>query len=130
MSFVTRDDILNTFEGLIKYLFNNVLNYKIEQVDRMSFDHAMKYYGNDKPDTRFKMLFVELNEITQGKGFKVFDDAEVVVGICAKCCANYSRKQLDALTEFVRKPQIGAKGLVYAKYNEDGSFKSFCGQIL
>ncbi len=124
MSFITRDDILDTFEGLVKYLFEQVLDYKIDQVDRMTFDDAMKYYGNDKPDTRFDMRFVELNDVAQDKGFEVFDDAELVVGICASGCANYSRKQLDALTEFVKKPQIGAKGLVYVKYNEDGSIKS------
>lgn len=124
MSFIDRDDILNTFEGLIKHLFDQVLNYKLKSVAQMSFDHAMKYYGNDKPDTRFDMLFVELNEQAQNKGFKVFDDAELVVGICAEGCADYSRKKLDALTDFVKKPQIGAKGLVYVKYNEDGTFKS------
>lgn len=124
MSFITREDILNTFEGLVKYLFDKVHNYTVDKVERMSFDYAMKHYGNDKPDTRFEMLFIELNEFAQGKGFKVFDDAELVVGICAKGSANYSRKQLDALTDFVRKPQIGAKGLVYVKYNEDGTFKS------
>lgn len=124
MSFITREDILNTFEGLVKYLFDKVMNYKIGDVKRMDFDHAMKYYGNDKPDIRFDMLFVELNDVAQNKGFKVFDDAELVVGICATGGADYSRKQLDALTDFVKRPQIGAKGLVYVKYNEDGSFKS------
>ena len=124
MSFITRDDILNTFEGLIRHLFDKVLSYKLGNFEWMSFDHAMKYYGNDKPDTRFDMLFMELNDVSQGKGFKVFDDAEIVVGICAKGCAGYSRKQLDAFTDYVRRPQIGAKGLVYVKYNEDGTFKS------
>lgn len=124
MSFISREDILNTFEGLIKNLFDNVLNYNIGDVEQMDFDYAMKYYGNDKPDIRFNMLFVELNDVVQGKGFKVFDDAKLVVGICAEGCANYSRKQLDALTDYVKTPQIGAKGLVYVKYNEDGSFKS------
>jgi aspartyl-tRNA synthetase len=124
MSFISREDILNTFEGLIKHLFDKVKNYKLDKVERMNFDHAMKFYGNDKPDTRFEMLFVELNDETQNKGFKVFDDAELVVGICVTGCATYSRKQLDALTDFVKKPQIGAKGLVYVKYNEDGTFKS------
>ncbi len=124
MSFITRDDILQTFEGLIKYLFKQALNYSLDKVERMSYDHAMQYYGNDKPDIRFDMLFVEMNDVAQGKGFKVFDDAELVVGINVEDCADYSRKQLDALTDFVRKPQIGAKGLVYVKYNEDGSFKS------
>jgi len=124
MSFINREDILITFEGLVKYLFDKVLNYTVGEVGRMSFDHAMKYYGNDKPDIRFDMLFVELNDVAQGHGFNVFDDAELVVGICASECAHYSRKQLDALTDFVKKPQIGANGLVYVKYNEDGTFKS------
>jgi aspartyl-tRNA synthetase len=124
MSFVTREDILNTFEGLIKYLFDKVLNYKVDKVDRMSYQDAIKFYGNDKPDTRFEMLFTELNEVAQGHGFKVFDDSELVVGICAQGCAAYSRKQLDALTDYVKRPQIGAKGLVYVKYNEDGTLKS------
>jgi len=124
MSFISREDILITFEGLVKYLFDKVLNYTVGEVGRMSFDHAMKYYGNDKPDIRFDMLFVELNDVAQGHGFNVFDDAELVVGICASECAHYSRKQLDALTDFVKKPQIGANGLVYVKYNEDGTFKS------
>ena len=122
MSFVTREDILNTFEGLIKYLFDKVLNYQVDKVDRMSYEDAIKFYGNDKPDTRFEMLFTELNELAQGHGFKVFDDSELVVGICAQGCAPYSRKQLDALTDYVKRPQIGAKGLVYVKYNEDGTF--------
>ncbi len=124
MSFITRDDILETFEGLIRYLFDQVLKFKVGDFERMDFDHAMKFYGNDKPDIRFEMLFVELNDLAQNKGFKVFDDAELVVGICAEGCANYSRKKLDALTDYVKKPQIGAKGLVYVKYNEDGTFKS------
>ena len=124
MSFITQEDILNTFEGLTKHLFKQVLNYELGNVERMTFDHAMKYYGNDKPDIRFDMLFTELNDLAQGKGFKVFDEAEFVVGICAKGCASYSRKKLDSLTDYVKKPQIGAKGLVYVKYNEDGTFKS------
>lgn len=124
MSFITQDDILDMFEGLIKYLFNQVLNFKLDSVERMNFDHAMKYYGNDKPDTRFGMLFSELTDLAQNKGFKVFDEAELVVGICAKGCASYSRKVLDGLTDYVKKPQIGAKGLIYVKYNEDGTFKS------
>jgi len=124
MSFITREDILNTFEGLIRYLFDRVLNYKVGEVARMSYDHAMQYYGNDKPDTRFDMLLVELNDIVQGKGFMVFDEAELVAGISVPGCADYSRKQLDALTDFVKRPQIGANGLVYVKYNEDGTLKS------
>lgn len=124
MAFVEQEDILNTFEGLVRYLFKTVKNIDIAQLPRMEYADAMKYYGSDKPDLRFGMKFVELNDVAQNKGFKVFDDAELVVGICAEGCANYSRKQLDKLTDFVKKPQIGAKGLVYIKYNEDGSFKS------
>jgi len=124
MAFVEQDDILNTFEGLVKYLFKTVKNVEIGELPRMLYSDAMKYYGIDKPDLRFEMKFVELNDVAKNKGFKIFDDAELVVGIVADGCANYSRKQLDKLTDFVRKPQIGAKGLIYAKYNEDGSFKS------
>ena len=131
MSFVDIEDIQQTFEGLIRYLFKQVKNIELGDIPVMSYAEAMAQYGSDKPDTRFEMKFVELNNVAQGKGFNVFDSAELVVGICAKGCANYSRKQLDALTDYVRKPQIGAKGLVYIKYlpdgqagNEDGSFKS------
>ncbi len=124
MAFVTQEDILNTFEGLTKYLFKEVKGIDIIDFPRMNYADAMKYYGSDKPDTRFGMKFTELNEVAQGKGFKVFDSAELVVGICAEGCAEYSRKQLDALTEFVTRPQVGAKGLVYVKCNSDGSFKS------
>ncbi|MGB3780536.1 MAG: aspartate--tRNA ligase, partial [Tunicatimonas sp.] len=124
MSFVTQEDILNTFEGLTKHLFKEVKGLDLEAFPRMSYDEAMRLYGNDKPDTRFGMTFVELNEVAQGKGFNVFDQAELVVGICVTGAAEYTRKQLDALTDFVRKPQIGAKGLVYVKCNADGSFKS------
>jgi aspartyl-tRNA synthetase len=124
MSFVTQEDILNTFEGLAKHLFKTVKGIEIEEFPRISYDDAMRYYGSDKPDIRFGMKFVELNDLAKGKGFVVFDSAGLVVGINAEGCAGYSRKQLDKLTEFVKKPQIGAKGLVYVKYNEDGSFKS------
>lgn len=124
MSFVEQEDVLSTFEGLVKHLFKNVKGTEIDQIDRMTYEDAMRLYGSDKPDTRFGMQFHELNDVAQGKGFNVFDSAELVVGINAEGCANYSRKQLDALTDFVKKPQVGAKGLVYVKYNEDGSFKS------
>ncbi len=124
MSFVEQEDILQTFEGLIKHLFKNVKGIDISTMPRMSYADAMKYYGNDKPDTRFEMKFVELNEVVKGKDFKVFNDAELVVGICAKGAAEYTRKQLDELTEFVKRPQIGATGLVYARYNNDGTIKS------
>ncbi len=124
MSFVEQQDILNTFEGLVKYLFKELKGVEIEDLQKMPYDEAMKLYGSDKPDLRFGMTFVELNDVAKNKGFKVFDDAELVVGINAEGCAGYSRKQLDKLTDFVRRPQVGAKGLVYVKYNEDGSFKS------
>ncbi len=124
MSFVTQEDILNTFEGLTKYLFKTMLDLDLADFPRMTYDDAMELYGSDKPDTRFGMQFSELNDVAQGKGFKVFDSVELVVGFCAEGAATYTRKQLDALTEFVKRPQIGAKGLVYVKCNEDGTFKS------
>ncbi|GAA0188127.1 aspartate--tRNA ligase [Fulvivirga kasyanovii] len=124
MSFVEREDILSTFEGLVRHLFKSVKGIEIGEIDRMSYDDAMRLYGSDKPDTRFDMQFVELNDLAQNKGFNVFDSAELVVGICAKGCSEYTRKQLDALTDYVKRPQIGAKGLVYVKCNADGSFKS------
>ncbi len=124
MSFIEQEDILNTFEGMIKHLFKNVKNVDIPELPRMTYADAMKYYGNDKPDTRFEMKFVEMNEIVKGKGFKVFDDAELVVGICATGAAEYTRKQLDELTEFVKRPQLGATGLIYARVNVDGTVKS------
>lgn len=125
MSFVDQEDILNIFEGLAKYLFSEIkgLNFE-EKFPRITYDDAMKFYGSDKPDMRFDMKFKEITEIAQGKGFAVFDSVEYIGGICAKKCAEYSRKQLDALTDFVRKPQVGANGLVYVKYNADGTFKS------
>lgn len=124
MSFVEQEDILQMFEGLMKYLFKEVKGIEIGDFPRMTYADAMRYYGSDKPDTRFEMKFVELNELMQGCGFSVFDNAELVVGICAEGCAKYTRKQLDELTDFVKRPQVGASGLVYIKYNEDGSFKS------
>jgi aspartyl-tRNA synthetase len=124
MSFVNQEDILSTFEGMAKHLFKKVKNVEIEDFPWMPYADAMKYYGSDKPDLRFGMKFVELNDVAQGKGFKVFDDAELVVGFNAEGCGEYSRKQLDKLTDFVKKPQIGAKGLVYVKCNADGTYKS------
>ena len=124
MAFVEQEDILNTFEGMVKYLFKTVKGIEIDSLVRMSYEEAMRRFGSDKPDIRFGMEFVELNDVAQNKGFKVFDDAELVVGINAEGCASYTRKQLDKLTDFVKRPQVGAKGLVYVKYNEDGSFKS------
>lgn len=124
MSFVTQDDILSTFEGLIKYLFARVKEVEIAGLPQMTYADAMKYYGNDKPDIRFGMKFVEMTEMVQGHGFKVFDDAEIVIGINASGSAGYTRKQLDALTDFVKRPQVGATGMIYLRYNEDGSLKS------
>ena len=124
MSFVDQADILSTFEGLTKFLFKSILDVEITEFPQIQYDEAMKQYGSDKPDIRFGMTFVELNDLMKGKGFKVFDDAELVVGINAEGCGEYSRKQLDALTDFVRRPQIGATGLIYIKYNPDGSIKS------
>ncbi|MCC6837971.1 MAG: aspartate--tRNA ligase [Bacteroidia bacterium] len=124
MAFVEQEDILNTFEGLVRSLFKTVKGIDIPKLSRMTYADAMKYYGNDKPDIRFEMKFVELNNIVKGQNFKVFDDAQLVVGICAKGAAEYTRKQLDELTEFVKRPQIGATGLVYARYNADGTIKS------
>ncbi|WP_299987738.1 aspartate--tRNA ligase [uncultured Pontibacter sp.] len=124
LSFVTQEDILNTFEGLIRHLFLKVKGVHIANLPRMTYADAMKFYGSDKPDTRFDMRFVELNPLVKNKGFKVFDDAELVVGINAKGAASYTRKQLDELTDFVKRPQIGATGLVYARVQEDGTVKS------
>lgn len=124
MSFVTQEDILETFEGLTKHLFKVVKEVNIPALPRISFADSMKYYGNDKPDIRFGMTFVELNDLAKGYDFKVFDDAELVVGINASGCAGYTRKQLDELTDFVKRPQVGASGMVYLRYNEDGSLKS------
>lgn len=124
MSFVEQEDILNTFEGLIKHLFKAVKGVEIDKLPHMTYADAMRYYGNDKPDTRFEMKFVELNDVVKGKGFPVFDNASHVIGICAKGAAEYTRKQLDELTEFVKRPQLGATGLVYVRYNTDGTLKS------
>ncbi len=124
MAFVEQEDILDMFEGLTRHLFKEIKGLEVDKFPRMEYSDAMKYYGSDKPDLRFDMRFVELNDLVQNKGFAIFDQAELVVGINANGLAEYSRKQLDQLTDFVRKPQIGAKGLVYIKYNTDGSFKS------
>lgn len=124
MSFIEQEDILNTFEGLTRHLLQELKGVELEEFPRITYDNAMRLYGSDKPDIRFEMTFTELNELTQGKEFVVFDSAELVVGICAKGAAEYTRKQLDKLTDFVRRPQIGAKGVIYCKYNADGSFKS------
>ncbi len=125
MSFVERKDVLATFEGLTKHLFKFVKNIDItESFQQLSYQDAMTYYGSDKPDLRFGMKFVDLTDSIKGKGFVVFDGAEYIGGICATGCAAYSRKQIDELTEFIKRPQIGGKGLVYIKMEEDGSIKS------
>jgi aspartyl-tRNA synthetase len=124
MSFITQEDILDTFEGLTHHLFKTVKGVETEKFPRMTFADAMRLYGNDKPDIRFGMTIVELTGMVKGHEFKVFDDAELVAGINATGCAVYTRKQLDALTDFVKRPQIGAGGLIYVRYNEDGTLKS------
>lgn len=124
MSFVEQDDILDMFEGLTRHLLKEIKGVVLDKFPRMTYDEAMEKYGSDKPDIRFEMTFNKMNEVTQQNNFVVFDSAELVVGICAKGCAEWSRKQLDAMTDFVKRPQIGAKGLIYCKYNTDGTFKS------
>jgi aspartyl-tRNA synthetase len=124
LAFVHQEDILNTFEGLTKYLFKQTFGLELGDFPRMTYDEAMRLYGSDKPDLRFGMEFVDLSDVAKGKGFPVFDGAESVVAICAPGCAEYSRKQIDELTEWLKRPQIGAKGLVYVKYEADGSIKS------
>lgn len=124
MAFITQEDVLATFEGLIRHLFKSVKGIDLPPVPHMSYADAMKYYGSDKPDTRFEMKFVELTELTRGKNFQVFESAGLVVGINAAGCAGYTRKQLDELTEFVKRPQIGAKGLVWVRYEAGGTIKS------
>ena len=124
MTFVSQEDILNQFEGLTRYLIKEIKGIEIDSFPRMSYDTAMQTYGNDKPDIRFGMKFTEFNDLAQGKGFGVFDSQELVVGIAVPEAASYSRKEIDALIDWVKHPQIGAKGLVYVKYNKDGTFKS------
>ncbi len=125
MSFVEQDDVINLFEGMAKYLFKEIRGVEMnEPFMRMPWADAMKYYGSDKPDLRFGMKFVELMNIMKGHGFPVFDNAAYIGGICAEGAAHYTRKQLDALTEFVKRPQIGAKGMVYARVEADGNVKS------
>lgn len=124
MAFVTREDILNTFEALTRHLFSHTLGLELGDFPRMSYDDAMRLYGSDKPDLRFGMPFADLTDLAKGKGFVVFDSAELIVGINASGQADYTRKQVDELTEWVKRPQIGAKGLVYVRYNADGTLKS------
>ena len=124
MAFITQEDILDLFEGLIRHLFRTVKGIELPPLPRMTYDEAMRRYGSDKPDTRFGMSFVEITADTKGRNFPVFENAELIVGICAKGCSDYSRKQIDELTEYVKRPQVGAKGLVYVQYRTDGSIKS------
>ncbi len=125
MAFVEQEDILNMFEGLIKHLFKSVRNVDLdEKFPRMTYAEAMERYGSDKPDIRFGMEFIDLTSLAQGKNFPIFDNAEAVLAINAEQCAAYTRKQLDALVDWVKRPQIGALGMVYVKCNEDGTFKS------
>ena len=124
MAFVEQEDILRVFEGLIVRLFSKVKGIDLGSFPKMSYNDAMRRFGSDKPDIRFGMEFTEITSLAKGKGFKIFDEAEIIVGIDAKGCANYSRKELDQLTEWVKKPQIGASGLIYIKFSEDGSLRS------
>ena len=125
MSFVEQEDVLNTFEGMMRQMFKNAIGVEIaERIPRMSWYDAMDFYGSDKPDIRFDMKLHEITSLVQGHGFSVFDSSEYVGGIAVKGCADYTRKQLDELTEWVKRPQVGAKGLIYIKCNADGSYKS------
>jgi aspartyl-tRNA synthetase len=124
LSFITQEDILNIFEGLTRHLFTTVKGIDLGDFPRMQYADAMRLYGSDKPDVRFGMPFVELNDVVKGKGFGVFDNAELVVGINVKGCATYTRKQLDEITDYLKRPQIGVTGMIYCRYNEDGTLKS------
>ena len=125
MAFVEQDDILNMFEGMIQHLFREVRGVELDaKFPRMEYSEAMERYGSDKPDIRFGLEFVDMNPVAKGKGFAIFDDAEQVLAINAEQCAVYTRKQLDTLTDWAKRPQIGAKGLIYMRCNEDGTFKS------
>lgn len=130
MSFVEQEDVIVMFEGLVKHIFKYVkdIDFK-ESFPRMTWNDAMRLYGSDKPDIRFEMQFVELTDLVKGKGFSVVDDAELTVGICVPGCASYTRKQIDVLTEFVKRPQVGAKGLMWVKVEPDGQFKSSVGKF-
>lgn len=124
MAFVEQEDILNTFEGMMDYLFKKVKNIELKAFPRMSYADAMLNYGCDKPDIRFGMTFNYIDDVAKNKGFNIFDSAETVIAIVAEDCASFTRKQLDALTDYVKRPQVGAKGLVYLRCNEDGTYKS------
>ena len=120
MAFVTQEEVLNTFEGLTRHLFRHTLGLELGDFPRMKYDDAMRFYGSDKPDLRFDMVFVELNEVVKNKGFSIFDEAELIIGIKVPGKADMTRKQIDELTDWVKRPQIGAKGLVSVRYNQDG----------
>ena len=124
MSFVEQEDVLTVFEGLLKHIIQEIHSIKIDEIPRITYDTAMKKYGNDKPDIRFDMTFVEMNDIAKGFNFGLFDNSELIVGIKVKGCAHYSRKQIDELTNFVKKPQLGMSGLIWAKHDENGTFSS------
>ena len=124
MSFVEQEDVLTVFEGLLKHIIQEIHSTKIDEIPRITYDTAMKKYGNDKPDIRFDMTFVEMNDIVKGFNFGLFDNSELIVGIKVKGCAHYSRKQIDELTNFVKKPQLGMSGLIWVKYDENGTFSS------
>lgn len=124
MSFVEQEDVLEIFEGLAKHLLKDITGKDFDQFPRMTYDDAMRTYGNDKPDIRFGMQFVELNELVKGKDFKIFDDADLVVGINVEGCADYTRKQIDSLIDWVKRPQVGASGMVWVKYQNDGILTS------
>jgi aspartyl-tRNA synthetase len=124
MSFVNQDDVLNSFEGLIKHLFSSIKNINLDKFPRMSYDEAIKNYGTDKPDLRYEMKFVELNDVTQHKDFNIFNSAELVVGFVVKSGNSFSRKDLDKYIDWIKRPQIGASGLVYMRVQDDGSYKS------
>jgi len=124
MSYIEQEDILSMFEGLIKHIFLSVKNIPLEDFPRMQYDDALRLYGSDKPDLRFGMEFIEMNDIAKDKGFVIFDNAELILGIKAENCADYTRKQIDELTEWVKRPQIGATGLIYLRYNQDNTLKS------
>ncbi len=125
MSFVEQEDVMNMFEGLAKHLFKEILNYEISyDFPVLSYDNCMENYGNDRPDIRFGMTIKNISELVKGQGFKIFDEAEYIGGICAENCGEYSRKMLDKLVSFVKRPQVGANGLIYVKYNKDGTLKS------
>ena len=130
MSFVEQEDVLNMFEGLTKHLLKKIKNIEVEDFPRMKYDDAIKTYGTDKPDIRFGMKFIELNSICKSLNFKIFDEAELIVAINAKNCSAFSRRQIDELTDYVKTPQVGATGLIYCRFNENGSVKSSIDKFL